>query len=160
MSVRSLLLATAVLATATVTAGPAAAQSPTDHPAPGAAPGRCVDTAPPTSGFTRRAARRAAHRRILRGTAHDVGCGVDRVQIAVARNRAGKCRLLTPKRRLGHRLRCSRRHWLPVRGTARWSFRLPKRLPAGRYVIRIRAVDFAGNVQRPRRHRIRLRQAV
>ena len=159
MSLRTLLAATAVLATAAVTAGPAAAQSPTDHPAPGAVPGACVDHARPASGFTRRAARRAAHRRILRGSASDLGCGLDRVQIAVARRQGGKCRSLTSRHRLGRRASCSRRTWLPVRGAARWSFRLPKRLPHGAYVIRTRATDLAGNRELPRRHRIRLRSA-
>jgi hypothetical protein len=157
MSLRSPLLATAALLLAGVAAGPAAAQSPTDHPAPGATPGSCVDTAAPTSTFTRKAARRAARKRILRGTAGDIGCGLNRVQIAVSRKKAGKCRLLTPKKKLGHRIRCSRHHWLPVRGTTKWSFRLPKRLPKGAYVIRTRAVDFAGNVQRTHAHRIKLR---
>jgi len=46
---------------------------------------------------------------------------------------------------------------LRVRGTTHWRFRLPKRLPNGVYVIRPRAIDFAGNRQRPRRHVIRLR---
>jgi hypothetical protein len=157
MNFRSLLLAAAFLATPALTAGPAAAQSPTDHPAPGVTPGRCVDQARPTSGFTRLAARRAARRHVLRGTARDLGCGVDRVLIAVARKHGHRCRLLTDRHRLGHRTSCAKQHWLPVRGTTRWSFRLPKRLPKGMYVIRTRAIDFAGNVQPSRRHRIRLR---
>jgi hypothetical protein len=157
MTARSLLLATAVLAVSALTAGPAAAQSPTDHPTPGASPGACADHVRPTSGFTRRAARRAARRRIIRGTARDLGCGVDRVRISVTRKRGHVCRLLTPKRRLGHRTRCAHRRWLPVRGVNRWSFRLAKRLPRGTYIVRTRAIDFAGNKQRPRRHRLRLR---
>jgi hypothetical protein len=45
---------------------------------------------------------------------------------------------------------------IDARGATRWSFRLPK-LPRGRYVIRTRAVDFAGNVQVPHARRLRLR---
>jgi hypothetical protein len=154
---RSVLPIAAALAAATFAAAPANAQSPTDHPTPGATPGACVDAVSPTSGFTRRAARRAAHRRRLRGRARDVGCGVERVLISVVRSRHGHCRVLTRKRRLSHRTSCNRRRWLPVRGTTRWSFRLPRRLPSGAYVVRTRAIDFAGNAQRPRRHRLRLR---
>jgi hypothetical protein len=157
MSRRSLLPLAAVVAAAGLTASPANAQTPTDQPAPGATPGACMDLVSPSSGFTRRAARRASHRRIIRGTARDVGCGLDRVAIAVARKHRGRCRLLTAKKRLTHRTRCRHHRWLRVRGTTHWSFRLPKRLPNGVYVIRTRAVDFAGNRQRPRRHVIRLR---
>jgi hypothetical protein len=153
---RRCLLPLAVAAAATFPAA-ASAQTPTDQPTPGAKPGACLDHVTPSSGFTRRAARRAAHRRIIRGRARDVGCGVDRVAISVTRKRHGRCRVLTVKRRLSRRTSCAHRRWLPVRGTTRWSFRLPRRLPKGAYVIRTRATDFAGNAQRPRRHRIRLR---
>ena len=147
------------LAVAAAVAFPAAAsaQTPTDTPTPGATPGACVDHVTPSSGFTRRAARRAGHRRILRGRARDVGCGVDRVRISVTRKRHEHCRVLTVKRRLSRRTSCAHRRWLPVRGTSRWSFRLPRRLPKGAYVISTRAIDFAGNAQRPNGHRIRLR---
>jgi hypothetical protein len=92
-----------------------------------------------------------------RGTARDIGCGIDRVRIAVARKHRGRCRLLTPRRRLTHRTSCAHRRWLRVRGTTRWSFALPRRLPKGVYIVRTRAIDFAGNVERARHHRIRLR---
>ena len=52
---------------------------------------------------------------------------------------------------------CARNHWIVAHGTSSWSFRLPKRLPGGMYVVRTRAVDFAGNVQRPRTQRLRVR---
>ena len=154
---RSLLPIAAVLAAAALPAASVNAQTPTDHPTPGATPGACVDLVSPTSSFTRRAARRAAHRRLIRGKARDVGCGIDRVLVSVVRNRHGHCRVLTAKLHLSHRTRCSRRRWLRARGTSRWSFRLPRRLPKGAYIIRTRAIDFAGNAQHPRRHRIRLR---
>jgi hypothetical protein len=154
MPKRLILLAAAAVAATAITAGPAAA---TDNPVPGVQPGACVDHIAPTSGFTARAARRAAHRRVLRGTAADTGCGVNSVAVSVALRKGGKCRSLTSAKRLGRRTSCRKTHWLPVRGTTRWSFRLPKRLPAGRYAIRTRAVDFAGNVQLPHGRRLRLR---
>lgn len=157
MLARSTLLFAAWVVAAALTAGPAGAQSPTDNPVPGTSPGACTDHSRPTSGFTRRAARRAGRRHILRGTARDRGCGVDRVRISVIRKRGGLCRHLSPKGRMGRRASCSHRRWLHVKGTTRWSFRLPKRLHSGTYVIRTRAVDFAHNVQRPRTRRLRLR---
>jgi hypothetical protein len=154
MPKRLICLAAAGVAVMAITAGPAGA---TDNPVPGVKPGKCIDNVRPTSGFTRKAARRAGRRHVLRGTARDTGCGIDRVTIAVSRKKGGKCRPLTRKKRLGRRIRCSRHRWLPVRGTTHWSFRLPKRLPAGRYLVQTRAIDFAGNVQRPRTKRLRLR---
>jgi hypothetical protein len=157
MSLRFIPVLAAVLAAGAVTAGPAAAQSPTDNPVPGATPGACTDHTLPTSGFTRRAARRAGRKHVLRGVARDVGCGVDRVSISVARKQGTRCRNLTPKRKLARKSRCSHRRWLAVQGTTSWSFRLPKRLKKGAYIVRTRAVDFAGNVQHPRKRRLRLR---
>jgi hypothetical protein len=157
MSLRPIPVFAALIAAVALTAGPAAAQSPTDNPVPGATPGACMDHTLPTSGFTHRAARRAGRRRILRGVARDVGCGVDRMTISVKRKQGRRCRNLTPKRRLGRRTSCAHHRWLSAKGTTRWSFRLPRRLPKGTYVVRTRAVDFAGNVQHPRRRRLRLR---
>jgi hypothetical protein len=149
----------ACAAAAALAAGSAGAQSPTDNPVPGALPGACADSVAPVSGFTRRAARRAGRRRVLRGVARDIGCGVDRVTISVARKRHGLCRHLTPRRRLTHRrVSCAHRRWLPVRGSSRWSFRLPRRLHRGTYVVRTRAIDFAGNVERTHKRRLKLRR--
>jgi len=158
MSIRSLLLPACVVALA-FTAGPAAAQSPTDNPVPGAQPGACTDTNRPSSTFTRGAARRAAtgRRHVLRGTARDAGCGVDRVMIAVTRKQGRVCRHLTSAKKLGRRTSCAKRHWLPVAGTSRWSFRLPKRLEGHTYVVRTRALDFSGNLQRAHARRLKLR---
>jgi hypothetical protein len=38
-----------------------------------------------------------------------------------------------------NRPRC--KHWLPARGSSRWSFRLPRRLPQGRYDVYSRAIS-------------------
>jgi hypothetical protein len=152
------LVAAACLAAAAFIAGPASAQT-TETPAPGASPGACTDTARPTSGFTRSAARRAVRgrRHILRGTASDVGCGLDRVRISIARKRGAKCRHLTARGRLTSRTGCGNRRWLSVNGSSRWSFRLPRNLPRGSYLVRTRAIDFAGNRQLERAKRLRVR---
>jgi hypothetical protein len=158
MFARPLLLAAICAVAAAITAGPAAAQT-TETPAPGANPGACTDTVRPTSGFTRRAAQRAVRgrRHILRGTARDTGCGLDRVRISVALKRGQQCRHLTSRGRLTRRVSCANRRWLAVKGSSRWSFRLSKRLPRGGYMIRTRAIDFAGNRQFERPKRLRLR---
>jgi hypothetical protein len=156
MSTRS-LLPIAVVVAAAVTAGPAPAQSPTDNPAPGVQPGLCTDVVSPSSSFTRGAARSAGRHRLLRGVASDTGCGVDRVAVSVQRKRGRTCQTLFGKGRLLRKMSCGRRHWLLARGTTNWSFRLSKRLPRGKYVVRTRAIDFAGNVQQPRTGRLRLR---
>jgi hypothetical protein len=155
MSTRSLIAAT-VAAGFLVAAAPAAAQSPTDNPAPGAVPGACTDPFKPTSSFTAKAARRATRSRVLRGTAKDVGCGVDLVVISIARKADGKCRLVKGKR-LARRTSCKRRHWTSVKGTSSWTYRLSKKLPAGKYVVRTRVRDFAGNVRNSAPRRMRLR---
>jgi hypothetical protein len=154
MSTRSFPVLAAVLAAAALTAAPAGA---TDNPAPGAPPGACRDQTAPTSSYTRKAARSAGRKRVLRGVARDVGCGVDRVTIAVTRKQGRRCRNLTAKGRLGAKTKCAHHRWLAVKGTTRWSFRIPRRLHKGTYLVRTRAVDFAGNVQRPRSRRLRLR---
>jgi hypothetical protein len=157
MLTRFVLLITAVTVTAAVTAGPAGAQSPTDNPVPGVKPGACVDQSRPSSRFSRTKAFRAGRAHTLNGTASDVGCGVDRVRISVSLKKGNRCRSLKSNGRLGTRAKCTRLHWLAVKGTTKWSFRLSKRLTKGQYRIRTRATDFAGNVQVPRVHRLRFR---
>jgi hypothetical protein len=152
---RSLLLLT-VIPVLAVTAT-ASAQGPTEHPAPGVAPGACTDQLRPVAAFGRHTARRARRTHRLRGTASDRGCGLDRVRVSIARKVGTRCRPLLRTRHLGRATSCRHRHWLPVRGTSRWSFRLPARLPHGAYVFRVRAVDFAGNRQHARVQRLRLR---
>ncbi len=93
---------------------------------------------------------------MIRGVAADVGCGLDRVEISVTRKRGKKCRPLNARGRLARRSSCATRVWLPVTGGAKWSFRLRKRLPAGRYIVRTRAFDFAGNVERGHGRSVRL----
>ncbi len=77
--------------------------------------------------------------------------------ISVQRKSGKANKTLFRKSPLLRKLRHGRQHWLGARGTARWSFRLSKRLPRGTYLVRTRAIDFAGNVEKPRVRRLRLR---
>jgi len=156
MLIRPSSLVAALLVGAAVAATPAYS---TDIPAPDVLPGECTDQVAPTSKYTSRAARRAKRTRLLRGTARDVGCGLDRVEISVARKVGKKCRYLARGSKLSRRATsCGQpARWLKVRGTSRWSFRFSKRLPKGKYVIRTRATDFAGNKEHVRSHRLGLR---
>ena len=43
---------------------------------------------------------------------------------------------------------CAPRTFLKARGAERWTFRLPRRLPRGRYLLVARAVDADGAVER------------
>jgi hypothetical protein len=156
MSIRSLLPIALVVAFG-LTTGSASAQTPTDNPVPGVQPGACADAVKPSSSFTRKAARRAGRNGLLRGVAGDVGCGLDRVAVSVQRKTGKGFKTLFRKNPLLRKLRHGRQHWIVARGSAQWSFRLPKRLPPGMYVVRTRAVDFAGNIEQPRVRRLRLR---
>jgi hypothetical protein len=83
------------------------------------------------------------------------------VVISVALKRGhGKCRHLKSNGRLARRTRCRERVFLPTRSRThgkRWKFvkRGAKkiRLKKGKYVIRVRALDTAGNIEhKNRRH--------
>ncbi|HEX6229284.1 MAG TPA: hypothetical protein VFZ41_07455, partial [Solirubrobacterales bacterium] len=110
----------------------------------------------------RRVPRKVAAKRLkgFSGTASDPdGDALRRVQIALvklvrggaraSRRAAPRCFVLKNRRgrfkrlRLRKGRRCPQR-WLTVKGKARWSFRLKRRLPRGRYVVYARAVDAEG----------------
>jgi hypothetical protein len=147
-------------ATIAVTSLGAASALATDEPPPGAlqaAPpitalqqvlGKCSDSTRPSSGFGVTSARAAVRSHVLRGTARDTGCGVAMVTASVARQHGTRCEYLTPARRLSHPVKCGHSHFLVASGTSRWSLTLPRHLPRGTYLVRTRAIDFAGNVQR------------
>jgi hypothetical protein len=113
----------------------------------------CVDRIPPVSRV--RKVRVARTRAVtLSGVAGDRGCGakgagrVSRVRVAVGRRYANqRCRYLKADNRFGALTSCLRTTYLSARGTTRWSIRLRRRLPAGRYVVWARGVDAAGNVE-------------
>jgi hypothetical protein len=130
------------------------------HPQP---PHRCVDHRRPTSRLRpgRRGVRHGRRRLRLRGTARDRGCShLRRVQVSIALHKHHRCRFVTKNGRLGKRRSCRRARWVTVRGRRTWRLST-KRLSRGRYTIRTRAVDHAGNMERKRRsarpRRVRLR---
>jgi hypothetical protein len=124
----------------------------------------CNDTLAPRSRFARHGVRVSRRRRLsVTGTARDRGCSgsVARVTVAVARRSGGgRCRYLQIGGRLGAVVRCRQPTYVPARGTSHWALRVPGRLPAGVYVVRSRAIDAAGNVERKQRLRGRLRNFV
>jgi hypothetical protein len=164
MRTRALLIPMSSLAVAL----PCSAALATDSPAPAPlqpAPSvvslqsvlnKCTDTTRPTSGFGPRSVRSARKTKVLRGTAGDVGCGVAMVTVSILRAHGKGCQPVTAKGRLGHTGPCRARRFVVASGTTRWRLALPKHLPRGTYVIRTRAIDFAGNVQPLRTRRVKL----
>jgi hypothetical protein len=88
--------------------------------------------------------------RILKGTARDTGgSGLARVQVAVSRVQGKRVFVLRGTRFRAGTARVGARTYLPARlRNGRWTFTLPRAWPAGRYVIRARAIDGAGNISR------------
>jgi hypothetical protein len=180
MFARSLSTLVAALAAVAVVAATAVAQTVSDAPpppapappapgpgapapppnvvqAPSGVPGACTDKSAPVSAYTAKAARRAAVSHVLTGTASDVGCGVDRVEVSVASRVGKQCRYLAATHKLSGKASCNKPKWMAAKGTTSWTLRMPKKLAAGVYVIRTRATDFAGNAQKVRSHKLRLR---
>ena len=134
--------------------GPGAGGPPGTGGTGAPATGACADRWAPRSWFGRAAPRvtRASGGR-LSGGSYDPVCrrvraAPSRVTVAVARLERGRCRFLRANGRLGPRVACSRPSALTARGTTRWALALPRRLPRGTYVARVRGRDRAGNVER------------
>lgn len=76
------------------------------------------------------------------------GVGLKKVQIAVTKKAGKRCFAMKNakgkfKRVKAKGKRCPQR-WLAVKGKAKWSFKLKRSLPAGRYVVFARAIDGKG----------------
>jgi len=83
--------------------------------------------------------------RLLRGTVSDASA-LKSVELSIVRRRAGGCQYWSSRRERFLAKRCNgTQPAFPVGTTARWSYQLPARLPAGRYYIRVTATDIAGN---------------
>ena len=117
----------------------------------------CSDKAAPVSRLTRaKVTRRGVD---LRGTASDPGCEgrVTRVLASVALIKGKRCRFLDARGKLRKASRCAKPRNLPVKGLTPFSLRVKGKLPRGRYRVTTQAVDFAGNVEKPRVKKLRVR---
>ena len=144
---------TAFAATAFATDEPIKPPNTTTAPAPQAPqkPAACLDTMRPSAKLNAKW-QRGFRNGVIRGSASDRGCGAGKagklksVRVSVARRIGNRCQHVNAKGQLGRATSCAPR-WIKARGTRRWSLNLRHALPNGRYVVRVRAMDAAGNVQ-------------
>jgi hypothetical protein len=115
----------------------------------------CVDRAAPVSRVSKLKRSSGKHGLRLSGTSRDRGCGakgvgkVARVRVAVARDLGHhKCRFLRANGRFRKTEPCGHGHYLQAKGGSHWTLTFKRRLPAGRYVVRVRAIDAVGNNER------------
>ena len=94
--------------------------------------------------------------RELRGTGRPGPAGVRAVRLSLQRKVAGRCWAYSVRRERFVRGRCGRHPAFSIGDEASWSYLLPRRLSAGRYDLRVIAVDGAGNRDRVRRGRNRV----
>jgi hypothetical protein len=135
----------------------------TPPPAPGPAPGTSLsgpDTTPPSSAIVgiaegQRFARGKAPRRLRAQVAPDPS-GLFGVKLRLTRNDRGRCTYFSGKSerfRLNHKARCaaSAGKWFGVGDRNVVDYLLPGRLPRGRYVLDVNAIDKAYNRDDTRR---------
>jgi hypothetical protein len=123
----------------------------------------CRDLERPAASFARRPLRLGPRAFSFRGAASDRACGKParpmRVLVSVARRSGRRCRFLG-RRHFGKRRSCRLARYLPARGTRTWRYRRRVYLGKGRYLVRVKAVDRAGNASRASRRsvlRVRIR---
>jgi hypothetical protein len=86
--------------------------------------------------------------RTIAGRASDAEGALARVQVSVLKRAGSRCRRVKPSGRLAGRGSCAAAYRLTASGTGKWAFKPSRRLPAGRYIVRARAVDAAGLADR------------
>ncbi len=121
---------------------------PAPDPAPVPAPGTGTGTAPqPAADQTPDAKLGKLTKKAFRGTASD-DKGVKTVQVAVERKKGKKCTQMTRKGKFVKSKKCGApTQWLTAKGTAKWSYKLKKKLKKGSYTVLARATDSAGQAQ-------------
>jgi hypothetical protein len=163
MRFRALLLSVSSIAALAAPSVALATDSPAPQPlqpAPSVASiqsvlSKCADNTRPSSTLST-GSRSSKRSRTLRGSAGDKGCGVAMVTVSILRVHGKGCQPITRSGRFGHTGRCTAGRYVLASGTANWRLALPKKLPKGTYVVRVRAIDFAGNVQQARAQRVKL----
>jgi hypothetical protein len=83
--------------------------------------------------------------RLLRGIASDAESGVAQVKLAFRRHVHGRCRWWSGRRERFVGSNCHKKFFFAIGEDARWSYLLPRALPAGRYVLDVKAFDRAQN---------------
>ena len=132
----------------------------------------CVDRFAPRSVLKPRGVRRRGKRIFLRGRSSDLSCRlpgrsgraagkVKRVSVSIARIQKRGCRFVSKRGRLQKTRSCRKPTLFRARGTRSWRYSMRAKLPRGSYRIVVRAVDTAGNKERPagRRNVVRFRVA-
>lgn len=161
MRPRALLLSLSSIAALALPSAALATDSPAPQPlqpAPSVASiqsvlGKCADNSRPSSSLSSKSSKRS---RTLRGRASDTGCGVAMVTISILRVHGKGCQPITRSGKPGHTGRCTAGRYVMASGTTAWRLALPKGLHKGTYIVRVRAIDFAGNVQQARTQRVKL----
>ena len=97
--------------------------------------------------------------RVLRAAVREAG-GIASVRMSLTRKLRGRCSALRGDSERFARVRCGRHPQFGVGTSPRVSFLLPSRLGPGRYVLTVVATDAAGNRERVRRGRNRVRFTV
>jgi hypothetical protein len=93
--------------------------------------------------------RRGSRLRLSGSAGSDCGDPIRVVQVAVARRVRGGCRWLTVGGAMHERSSCNRPFWLLARGGGSgWGLGIPG-IRAGRYLLRVRAIDASGRSERP-----------
>jgi hypothetical protein len=83
--------------------------------------------------------------RVLRGTVSADPSGIKSVRLSILRKHKGRCWAFDGRSERFERHRCGGSRSFRIGDRAEWSYLLPKRLPRGRYTIRVAAIDKAGN---------------
>ena len=94
--------------------------------------------------------------RTLRGTVSADPSGLSYVKLRLTRRHRGLCQYFSGRQERFRRTRCGTGAVFGVEATTSWSYLLPSRLPAGRYVLDAITADRAGNRDLPARGRNRI----
>jgi hypothetical protein len=114
----------------------------------------CRDRTAPVSTLSKRS-RFTRNGIALRGVSRDRGCGpngrgqISQVSLAISRRVGKRCQWLQPKGGFSGTRSCTRKTYVPAKGTSRWTYRLKATLRRGTYAVVPRAIDAVGNRERP-----------
>jgi hypothetical protein len=136
----------------TTAARPPAVVAPGAAPAP-AAPAPAAATADRTAPSVRLQAFRNGARyrasgfvpRAIRGVVDESGAGILSVKLSLTRRAGGRCFAFSGRRERFIGQRCGKGLFFKIGDTAAFSYLLPEKLPRGRYVLDVKAVDKAFN---------------